>query len=62
MVGWVTSVNQRAEASMQRINEFMDKKSEIINKNFEIILLKEILNSEMFLMFIRIQESKLWII
>jgi len=35
MVGWVTSVNQRAEASMQRINEFMDKKSEIINTNFE---------------------------
>jgi ATP-binding cassette, subfamily B, multidrug efflux pump len=35
MVGWVTSVNQRAEASMQRINEFMDKKSDIINKNFE---------------------------
>lgn len=35
MVGWVTSVNQRAEASMQRINEFMNKKSEIINTNFE---------------------------
>jgi ATP-binding cassette subfamily B multidrug efflux pump len=35
MVGWVTSVNQRAEASMQRINEFMDKKSGIINRNFE---------------------------
>ena len=35
MVGWVTSVNQRAEASMQRINEFLDKKSEIINSNFE---------------------------
>lgn len=35
MVGWVTSVNQRAEASMQRINEFMDKKSEIVNSNFE---------------------------
>ncbi|CAM3036479.1 ABC transporter [Chryseobacterium flavum] len=35
MVGWVTSVNQRAEASMQRINEFLDKKSEIINVNFE---------------------------
>lgn len=33
MVGWVTSINQRAEASMQRINEFMDKKSEIINTN-----------------------------
>ncbi len=35
MVGWVTSVNQRAEASMQRINEFLDKKSDIINTNFE---------------------------
>lgn len=35
MVGWVTSVNQRAEASMQRINEFMDKKSEIVSRNFE---------------------------
>lgn len=35
MVGWVTSVNQRAEASMQRINEFMNKKSEIVNKNFD---------------------------
>ncbi|PTT21872.1 ABC transporter [Chryseobacterium sp. HMWF028] len=40
MVGWVTSVNQRAEASMQRINEFMDKKSEIINTNFENYLIK----------------------
>ncbi|MDR2236778.1 MAG: ABC transporter ATP-binding protein/permease [Chryseobacterium sp.] len=35
MVGWVTSVNQRAEASMQRINEFMDKKSDIVNTNSE---------------------------
>jgi len=35
MVGWVTSVNQRAEASMQRINEFLEKKSEVINTNFE---------------------------
>ncbi|WP_209388807.1 ABC transporter ATP-binding protein [Chryseobacterium sp. RR2-3-20] len=35
MVGWVTSINQRAEASMQRINEFMDKQSEIYNKNFD---------------------------
>ncbi len=35
MVGWVTSVNQRAEASMQRINEFMDKKSDVVNNNFE---------------------------
>lgn len=40
MVGWVTSVNQRAEASMSRINEFMDKKSEIINKNNEIYPIK----------------------
>lgn len=35
MVGWVTSINQRAEASMQRINEFLDKKSDIVNNNFE---------------------------
>ncbi|MBW8524753.1 ABC transporter ATP-binding protein/permease [Chryseobacterium chendengshani] len=35
MVGWVTSINQRAEASMQRINEFLYKKSEVINENFE---------------------------
>lgn len=40
MVGWVTSVNQRAEASMQRINEFMDKKSEIVNTNFENYTIK----------------------
>ncbi|SIP98029.1 ATP-binding cassette, subfamily B [Chryseobacterium sp. RU37D] len=40
MVGWVTSVNQRAEASMQRINEFMDKKSEIINTNFDTYEIK----------------------
>ncbi|KIC64581.1 ABC transporter ATP-binding protein [Chryseobacterium taiwanense] len=40
MVGWVTSVNQRAEASMQRINEFMDKKSEIVNKNSETYPIK----------------------
>lgn len=31
MVGWVTSVNQRAAASMARINEFLDKKSDIVN-------------------------------
>jgi len=35
MVGWVTSVNQRAEASMQRINEFLNIKSEIKNTNNE---------------------------
>lgn len=35
MVGWVTSVNQRAEASMSRINEFLDKKSEIANHNLD---------------------------
>lgn len=40
MVGWVTSVNQRAEASMQRINEFLDKKSDIINKTNEILPIK----------------------
>lgn len=35
MVGWVTSVNQRAEASMSRINEFLGKKSEIANHKLE---------------------------
>ena len=35
MVGWVTSINQRAEASMARINEFLDMKTEIINTNNE---------------------------
>lgn len=31
MVGWVTSVNQRAAASMARINEFLDMKTDIIS-------------------------------
>ncbi len=35
MVGWVTSINQRAEASMARINEFLDMKTDIINTNSE---------------------------
>ena len=35
MVGWVTSINQRAEASMARINEFLDMKTDIINTNIE---------------------------
>lgn len=35
MLGWVTSINQRAEASMSRINEFLDMKSDIINTNHE---------------------------
>lgn len=35
MVGWVSSVNQRAAASMTRVNEFMDIKSEIVNKNYD---------------------------
>ncbi|MBU8883336.1 ABC transporter [Flavobacteriaceae bacterium JJC] len=40
MVGWVTSVNQRAEASMARINEFLDMKTDIINTNHEIYHIK----------------------
>ena len=32
-VGWVTSLIQRAEASMQRINEFLKNKSTILNHN-----------------------------
>ena len=35
MLGWVTSVNQRAAASMSRINEFLDMKTDIINTNHE---------------------------
>ena len=34
-VGWVTSLVQRAEASMERINEFLETKSEIINPTTE---------------------------
>ncbi|WHF50542.1 ABC transporter ATP-binding protein [Chryseobacterium gotjawalense] len=40
MVGWVTSVNQRAEASMARINEFLDMKTDIINTNNEVYPIK----------------------
>lgn len=40
LVGWVTSVNQRADASMQRVNEFLDMKSEIINTNHDIYDIK----------------------
>lgn len=35
MVGWVVSVNQRADASMSRINEFLDQKSDIISTSTE---------------------------
>ncbi len=31
IVGWVTSIIQQAEASQKRINEFLNKKSEILN-------------------------------
>ncbi|QDP85009.1 ABC transporter ATP-binding protein [Chryseobacterium sp. SNU WT5] len=40
MVGWVTSINQRAEASMSRINEFLDMKSDIINTNNDQYIIK----------------------
>lgn len=40
MVGWVTSVNQRAEASMARINEFLDMKTDIINTNTDNYAIK----------------------
>lgn len=40
MVGWVTSINQRAEASMARINEFLDMKTDIINHNHDIYPIK----------------------
>lgn len=35
LVGWVTSINQRAEAAMQRVNEFLHKQSEIVNNATE---------------------------
>lgn len=34
-IGWVTSLVQRASASQERINEFLDVKPEIINTNSE---------------------------
>ncbi len=37
MVGWVTSVNQRAAASMQRLNEFLDKNLKLLTKIKTII-------------------------
>ena len=39
-VGWVTSINQRAEASMKRVNEFLEMKSEIVNTNHDIYDIK----------------------
>lgn len=39
-VGWITSINQRAEASMGRVNEFLDIKSEIVNTNHDIYEIK----------------------
>lgn len=40
MVGWVSSVNQRAEASMERVNEFMLMQSEIKNNNNTVYTIK----------------------
>jgi ATP-binding cassette subfamily B multidrug efflux pump len=34
-IGWVTSIVQRAAASQQRINEFMEQKPIIVNENIE---------------------------
>ena len=39
-VGWVTSLVQRAEASMERINEFLEIKTEIENTNPNHTLIK----------------------
>jgi len=36
VVGWVTSIIQQAEASQKRINEFLDKKPEIISGENEL--------------------------
>jgi ATP-binding cassette subfamily B multidrug efflux pump len=37
VVGWLTSIIQRAEASQKRINEFLQTKPEIVNTNFDSI-------------------------
>ena len=39
-IGWVTSIIQRAEASQQRINEFLKTKPEIVNQNDDPFELK----------------------
>lgn len=39
-VGWVTSINQRAEAAMKRVNEFLKIQSEIKNTNHHIYEIK----------------------
>ena len=39
-VGWVTSINQRAEASMQRVKEFLNIQSDIVNTNQDIYEIK----------------------
>lgn len=39
-VGWITSINQRAEASMKRVNEFLSIQSDIVNTNHDIYEIK----------------------
>ncbi len=42
-LGWVTSIVQRAEASQERINEFLEQKNDIISeKNLEVAIEGEI--------------------
>ena len=42
IVGWVTSIIQQAEASQKRINEFLNKKAEIVNGSIMLNNLKGI--------------------
>ena len=39
-LGWISSIIQQAEASQKRINEFLEHKSEIINKSEEQVKIK----------------------
>ncbi len=39
-VGWVTSIVQQAEASQSRINQFLNEKIKIVNKNSKILNIK----------------------
>ncbi len=39
-LGWVTSLIQRASASQKRINEFLQTKTEVVNVNSELYIIK----------------------
>ena len=58
IVGWVTSTVQQAEASQERINEFLNQKPEILSGSLPLMKTLKKLHSRMFLWFIRTLKSK----